>query len=50
MRTVVSLQDLLEFEIRPGPLLREYQQLTEAAVRAWPASMLREVSCPACAG
>lgn len=50
MKTVVSLQDLLEFEIRPGSLLAEYQRLTEAAVRAWPPSTLREVACPACGG
>jgi len=48
MKTVVSLQDLLEFEIRPGALLGEYQRLTEAAVRAWPAAVLREVPCQAC--
>jgi SAM-dependent methyltransferase len=48
MKTVVSLQDLLEFEIRPGSLLTEYQRLTEAAVRAWPASALHEVPCPGC--
>ena len=35
MKTVVSLQDLLEFEIRPGALLAEYERLTDAAVRAW---------------
>jgi hypothetical protein len=48
MKTVVSLQELLEFEIRPGALLGEYQRLTEAAVRAWPASALHSVPCPAC--
>jgi hypothetical protein len=48
MKTVVSLQDLLEFEIRPGSLLTEYQRLTEAAVRAWPASGFHEVPCPGC--
>jgi SAM-dependent methyltransferase len=48
MKTVVSLQDLLEFEIRPGSLLSEYQRLTEASVRAWPASVFHEVPCPAC--
>jgi len=48
MKTVVSLQDLLEFEIRPSGLLREYHRLTEAAVRAWPAASLLEVPCPAC--
>jgi hypothetical protein len=48
MKTVVSLQDLLEFEIRPGALLAEYQRLTEAAVRAWPRSVFRETDCPAC--
>ena len=35
MKTVVSLQDLLEREIRPGALLDEYQRLSETAVRAW---------------
>lgn len=48
MKTVVSLQDLLELEIRPGALLAEYRRLSEAAVRAWPAASLREVPCPAC--
>ncbi|HXH34340.1 MAG TPA: hypothetical protein VNJ54_08005, partial [Plantibacter sp.] len=48
MKTVVSLQDLLELEIRPGPLLDEYRRLSEAAVRAWPSSALRDVSCQAC--
>lgn len=48
MKTVVSVQDLLELEIRPGALLDEYQRLTERAVRAWPASALRAVACPAC--
>lgn len=48
MKTVVSLQELLEFEIRPGALLDEYHRLSEAAVRAWPAAALREVPCPAC--
>ena len=48
MKTVVSLQDLLELEIRPGALLGEYQRLTEAAVRAWPRGALRDVACQAC--
>lgn len=48
MKTVVSLQDLLELEIRPGALLGEYQRLTEMAVRAWPRAALHAVPCPAC--
>lgn len=48
MKTVVSLQDLLELEIRPGALLGEYHRLTEAAVRAWPAAALHDVACQAC--
>ena len=48
MKTVVSLQDLLELEIRPGALLGEYQRLTEAAVREWPADSLHDVACQAC--
>lgn len=48
MKTVVSLQDLLEREIRPGALLGEYQRLSEEAVRAWPASRLHEIACPGC--
>jgi hypothetical protein len=48
MKTVVSLQDLLEFEIRPGALLAEYERLTEQAVRSWPAASLQEVACPGC--
>ncbi len=48
MKTVVSLQDLLELEIRPSALLGEYQKLTEAAVRAWPRDAMRDVACQAC--
>ena len=48
MKTVVSLQELLEFEIRPDALLAEYQRLTDAAVRAWPAASLKAVACQAC--
>ena len=50
MKTVVSVQDLLEYEIRPGALLDEYHRLSEAAVRAWPAPSLRAIACPACGG
>jgi len=48
MKTVVSLQDLLEFEIRPGALLAEYERLTEAAVRGWAAAELQSIACPGC--
>jgi len=48
MKTVVSLQDLLELEIRPGALVGEYQRLSEEAVRSWPASALHDVACPGC--
>jgi SAM-dependent methyltransferase len=50
MKTVVSLQDLLEYEIRPRALLAEYHRLTEAAVRAWPVDSFNEVACPGCGG
>jgi SAM-dependent methyltransferase len=48
MKTVVSLQDLLELEIRPGDLLGEYHRLAELAVRSWPAAALHQVACPGC--
>lgn len=48
MKTVVSLQDLLEFEIRPTPLLSEYHRLTEAEVRAWDRTAFVDVACQAC--
>ena len=50
MKTVVSVQDLLEYEIRPGALLDEYHRLSEAAVRAWPAASLTAIACPGCGG
>jgi SAM-dependent methyltransferase len=48
MKTVVSLQDLLELEIRPDALLSEYRRLAERDVRAWSAASLHEVGCPGC--
>lgn len=48
MKTVVSLQDLLDSDIRPDALLAEYQERVarDLAVR-W-AGGLREVGCPGC--
>lgn len=49
MRTVVSVQDLVELEIKPEPLLAEFRALTARSVeKAFPESMLVLVRCPAC--
>jgi hypothetical protein len=50
MRTIVSVQDVLELEIKPDNLLAEYYALTEQAVkrRLAVASELRPVPCPGC--
>ena len=52
MKTVVSLQELLEQEIKPGRLLAEYAALTATEVqRRWSGGKgLVEVSCPGCGG
>ncbi len=49
MKTVVSLQDLLDGEIRPQALIAEYQGLVDRDLRQWwAAHPLRAVPCPAC--
>ena len=49
MRTVVSLQDLEELEIKPEGLLAEFRVISERSIRDWfPASSLRLIACPAC--
>ena len=50
MRTIVSVQDVLELEIKPDNLLAEFYALTEEAVkkRLAAAAELRPVPCPGC--
>ena len=49
MRTVVSVQDLVELEIKPEPLLAEFRELTAKSVdEAFPEPTLVPVRCPAC--
>ena len=49
MRTVVSVQDLVELEIKPEPLLAEFRALTASSVQeAFPERSLVPVGCPAC--
>lgn len=49
MRTVVSLQDLAELEIKPEGLLAEFRVISERSIReAFPPNTLRLVACPAC--
>ncbi len=50
MKTVVSLQDLVDFEIRPGRLVEEFRALTERSVEALLTGRLVEVACPGCGG
>ena len=52
MKTVVSLQELVDFEIRPGALLSEYHERTRESLAAVTAAAesLVEVSCPGCTG
>lgn len=50
MKTVVSLQDLVDNEIRPGALLEEFQALTRASVAGLLAGPLAAVPCPGCGG
>lgn len=50
MKTIVSIQDLIEFEIKPGEALAEFYALTEHSIGqqlAAPA-VLRSVPCPGC--
>lgn len=48
MKTVVSLQELVEFEIRPGRLVEEFRALTREAVSTLAAGPVEVVSCPGC--
>lgn len=48
MKTVVSLQDLVDLEIHPGALLEEFHELTRTSVAALASSALLAVACPAC--
>jgi len=49
MKTVVSLQDLVDAEIRPQNLLAEYYVRLERDVRAfWARAQLHDVTCPGC--
>lgn len=50
MKTVVSLQDLVDLEIRPGRLLEEFQALTKSSVAALLRGSLVEVLCQGCGG
>lgn len=50
MKTVVSLQDLVDHEIRPGALLEEFQALTRASAAALASGPRLDVPCPGCAG
>jgi SAM-dependent methyltransferase len=50
MKTVVSIQDLLELEIKPNDLLAHFYQLTEESIREQllSSSDFYSISCPAC--
>lgn len=49
MRTVVSVQDLVELDIKPGPLLAEFRELTARSIAEFfPTGSLVAASCPAC--
>lgn len=49
MRTVVTLSDLAELEIKPEGLLAEFRAISQRSIRdAFPPSTLREVPCVAC--
>jgi 2-polyprenyl-6-hydroxyphenyl methylase / 3-demethylubiquinone-9 3-methyltransferase len=50
MKTVVSLQDLVDLEIRPGRLLEEFRALTRTSVAALLVGPLVDVSCQGCGG
>jgi hypothetical protein len=50
MKTVVSLQDLVDREIHPGSLLQQFRALTEASAAALMSGPLVEVPCQACGG
>ena len=48
MKRVVSVQDLLELEIKPDALLAEFYALTSEEVPNRLLSNLCRVSCPGC--
>lgn len=50
MKTVVSIQDLLELEIKPNDLLSQFYQLTEESIQEHfpPSAGFYSISCPAC--
>ncbi len=48
-KTVVSLQELVNIDIRPGPLVERFQELTRASVAALTSGPLVDVTCQACA-
>ena len=52
MKTIVSMQDLRELEIKPSDLLGEYRRLLENEVRElWKSKLkVRMDRCPACGG
>ena len=50
MKTVVSLQELVDTEIRPDRLFDEFRELTRAAVGALASGPLESVACQACGG
>ncbi|MCC7418371.1 MAG: hypothetical protein IT176_14640 [Acidobacteria bacterium] len=50
MKTVVSLQDLLELEIHPEELSARYRELLARDVGQWWRTARREASCPGCGG
>jgi SAM-dependent methyltransferase len=48
VKTIVSVQELTELEIRPETLLRRFYELNEVDVRRLAAGPLEHVDCPAC--
>ena len=52
MKTIVSMQELRELEIKPSKLLTEYRSLLEGEVRAlWKSRLAVKLErCPACGG
>lgn len=48
MKTVVSLQELVDAEIRPGGLIEEFHRLTAEAVATLIRGPLTDAPCPAC--
>ncbi len=48
-KTVVSLQELVDVDIRPGRLVEEFHKLTRSSVAVLAQGPLVDVSCPACA-